>query len=68
MNVRQLTTEQKNSLIGVEYAPNMQFNPIQDKNGKWIISNDEASISPLQWVKDLPSINFEPKAEVSIKP
>ena len=68
MNVRQLTTEQKNSLIGVEYAPNMQFNPIQDKNGKWIISNDEASVSLLQWVKDLPSINFEPKAEVSIKP
>ena len=61
MTVRQLTTEQKNSLIGVEYAQNMLFNPIQDKNEEWIISNEEADQCAIGWVKTLPEITYVPK-------
>jgi hypothetical protein len=61
MTVRQLTTEQKNSLIGVEYAQNMLFNPIQDKNEEWIISNEEADQCAIEWVKTLPEITYVPK-------
>lgn len=66
MTVRQLTTEQKNSLIGVEYAPNMLFNPIQDNLDRWIISNEEADgcTNPsFDWVASLPQVDYLPKPE-----
>jgi len=59
-----LTTEQKNSLIGQQYAPDSYFNPIQDNNNNWIISTQEIEDCVNEefiWVKDLPLIEFEPK-------
>lgn len=56
-----LTEEQANQLKGVEYTANMTFNPIQDANGKWIISVEEVSTSTIDWVKELPAIEYNPK-------
>lgn len=59
-----LTIEQKDSLLGVAYAPDSYFNPIQDLNDNWIISVEEianTSNPDTQWVKDLELIPYEPK-------
>ena len=59
-----LTELQKNELIGVAYAPDSFYNPIQDLNDNWIISVDEIAntINPAtEWVKDLPLTIYIPK-------
>ena len=56
-----LTEEQATQLKGVEYTTDMTFNPIQDANGNWIISVEEVSTSTIDWVKELPSIEYNPK-------
>lgn len=59
--VYQLTPEQAEQLIGVEYVADMTFNPIQDANGNWIISQEEVSSTTIDWVKELPMIEYIPK-------
>ena len=59
--VYMLTEEQANQLKGVEYTTDMTFNPIQDANGNWIISFEEVSTSTIDWVKELPAIEYNPK-------
>lgn len=64
MMVYLLTEEQKNSLIGKRYFSNSYFNPIQDINDNWIISEEEvltADNEDVLWVKDLEQIEYEPK-------
>jgi hypothetical protein len=64
MIVYLLTEEQKNSLIGKRYFSNSYFNPIQDINDNWIISEEEvltADNEDILWVKDLEQIEYEPK-------
>ena len=59
-----LTIEQKDSLLGVAYAEDSFYNPIQDLNDDWIISVEEianTSNPDTQWVKDLPLIEYQPK-------
>lgn len=59
-----LTEVQKNELIGVAYAPDSFYNPIQDLNDNWIISVEEIAntINPdTEWVKDLPLTIYIPK-------
>jgi hypothetical protein len=59
-----LTDLQKDDIIGQWYAPDSYFNPIQDANDDWVISTEEVDycVNPeLQWVKDLPLIEFIPK-------
>ncbi len=56
-----LTEEQKNQLVGQQYAPDSYFNPIQDENNNWIISTEEIQITDIQWVKGLELITYEPK-------
>ena len=63
MTVALLTEQQKDSLVGVEYAPDSFFNPIQDANGNWIISLEEVQQcvnTDFMWVKELPLIEYEP--------
>jgi hypothetical protein len=60
MTVAQLTQEQAEQLKGVEFAPDSYFNPIQDKHGNYIISLEEVEQCDIQWVKQLPIIEFEP--------
>ena len=59
--VYMLTEQQATQLKGVEYTTDMTFNPIQDANGNWIISFEEVSTSTIDWVKELPAIEYNPK-------
>lgn len=59
-----LTIEQKDELVGVLYAPDSYYNPIQDASNNWIISVEEMqnTTNPdTMWVKDLELIQYEPK-------
>ena len=62
MIVGLLTIEEKDLLVGQQYAPDSYFNPIQDSVGDWVISTEEIRDTNLQWVKELPLIEFKPKA------
>jgi len=49
IKVRQLTTEQKDILVGQIWGFNGQvFNPRTDADGKWFISNEEVNGCTLQ--------------------
>jgi len=59
-----LTEQQKELLIGKEYIKDSYFNPIQDIEDNWIISEEEISQctnKEVEWIKDLPQIQFNPK-------
>lgn len=60
MIVVKLTQEQADSLRGLQVVPSNYFNPIQDKNGNWIISTEERNQCSIEWVKNCPEINYEP--------
>lgn len=59
--VYQITPEQAEQLRGVHYVTDMTFNPIEDANGTWIISKEEVSSTNIDWVKELPAIEYVPK-------
>lgn len=62
MQVYKLTEQQKDLLIGQMYVVDVYFNPIQDINGNWIISQTEVNNctnEQFMWVKDLELINYE---------
>ena len=56
-----LTTEQKDQLVGQTYDGVCYFNPIQDINDNWIISQEEVFQSNIDWVKQLPLVEYQPK-------
>jgi hypothetical protein len=59
-----LTEVQKDQLVGVYYAPDSIYNPIQDINDNWIISVEEMQNTTnldTIWVKDLELIEYQPK-------
>lgn len=60
MIVYLLTPEQADSIRGVEFMPDNLFNPILDANGNWVITEEEVSQTSIEWVKDLPQIEYEP--------
>jgi hypothetical protein len=60
MTVAQLTPEQAEQLTGLEFAPDNFFNPIQDADGNWIISLEEVEQTTIDWVKELPRIEYKP--------
>ena len=63
MKVRQLTTEQKDLLIGQMWNNGSYFNPTQDANGNWFISNEEVNgcgKEEFEWVKELSEIDYNP--------
>jgi len=60
MNVALLTQEQADSLRGVEVVAGNYFNPIQDADGNWIISVEEVEQTQIEWVKELPLIEYKP--------
>jgi hypothetical protein len=56
MKVAILTTEQKDILDKQQFAPRWFFNPVQDANGDWVISEMEASSCnnpTFSWVGEL---------------
>jgi hypothetical protein len=63
MYVGLLTVEQKDTIKGQLYGPDLFFNPVQDADGNWIISLQEmvnTSVDEFEWVRDLPVIEFKP--------
>ena len=62
MKVRQLTTEQKNTLVGQSYDGVQFFNPTLDANNIWFISNEEffncTTDALFGW--NLPEIDYNP--------
>lgn len=64
--VYQLTPEQAEQLRDVEYVADMTFNPIQDANGTWVISKEEVSSTTIEWVKDLPPIEYIAKESLPL--
>jgi len=63
-----LTEEQKNQLVGQQYAPDSYFNPIQDEDNNWIISIEETQATDIQWVKELALIEFKSKTSPVVTP
>jgi hypothetical protein len=61
MTVRLLTEEQKDQLVGQTYDGVQFFNPTQDADGNWFISNEEvAQCVNFDWVSSLPEIEYKP--------
>jgi len=64
MKVRQLTTEQKDLLIGQTFDGVQYFNPTLDANGNWFISNEEVNgcthEGVNEWIHDLIEIDYNP--------
>jgi hypothetical protein len=64
MKVRQLTIEQKDALIGQTYDGVQYFNPTQDADGNWFISNEEVAQATNEeftsWINDLTEIDYNP--------
>ena len=64
-----LTETQKNELTGQAYAPDSFFNPIQDANDNWVISQEEIAQcvnENFMWVKDLELIEYVAKPTPSM--
>lgn len=61
MKVRQLTQEQKDQLVGQTWDGVQYFNPTQDANGNWFISNEEVNgCTTIVWLSTLPEIDYNP--------
>jgi len=60
-----LTAEQKDLLVGQTYDGVCFYNPIQDINDNWIISQEEINQSDLAWLKELTLEEFQPKPVVN---
>jgi hypothetical protein len=64
IQVALLTPTEKDLLVGVFYADDSIYNPIQDFYDDWVISLEEVNdtINPdTMWVKDLNVIEYKPK-------
>jgi hypothetical protein len=60
MIVAKITPEQAQELKGVQFVPDNYFNPIQDKNGNWIISLQELVYCSVDFANSVELIKFEP--------
>lgn len=65
MKVRLLTEQQKDLLVNQTYDGIQFFNPIQDAENNWIISNEEVNQCTNEnftsWIFDITEIDFNPK-------
>lgn len=59
-----LTIDQYNQIVGQIFDEDSFFNPLQDENDNWIISEEEINFCTnpeFFWVKQLPLIEYLPK-------
>jgi hypothetical protein len=59
-----LTIDQYDQIVGQMYDEDSFFNPLQDANDDWIISEEEINFCTnpeFLWVKNLPLIEYLPK-------
>ena len=61
-----ITQEQRASLVGVEFLPQTFFNlDVKDINENYFIDEIEIGQCDIQWIKDLPLTEYEPKTQVN---
>jgi hypothetical protein len=60
MIVAKITPQQAEELTGVQFIPDNFFNPIQDKNGNWIISLQELIHCSVDFANTVELIEYEP--------
>jgi hypothetical protein len=60
MIVAKITQKQADELKGKEFVQDNYFNPIQDKNGNWIISLQELVYCEVGFANSVELINYEP--------
>jgi hypothetical protein len=66
MMVAIITLEQKDLLIGKLFNADSYFNPVQDINNNWVISEEEIHqyiYDEFLWIKDLELIPFVGKIQ-----
>ena len=64
MIVYLLTEEQKELLINKEFKKDSYFNPLEDNEGNWILSEYEVENcdnSEFEWIKKLETIDYNLK-------
>ena len=65
-----LNNEQKDLLVGQEFAPNQYFNPVTDVHGDYFIFEGEVNgcVHPeFMWVKELPQAEYVLPTQNSIE-
>jgi hypothetical protein len=70
MNIAYLTVEQKDQLVGQQYAPDSYFNPIQDADNNYVISEEEINFCTnpnFLFVKSLTLSVYNPKPQTIIE-
>jgi hypothetical protein len=60
MIVAKITQKQADELKGKEFVQDNYFNPIQDKNGNWIISLQELVYCDVDFANSVELINYKP--------
>ena len=58
IQVAKITQEQAEQLQGIEFVKDNFFNPILDADGNYIISLEEVNQCDIDWVKELPLIEY----------
>lgn len=59
-----LSIEEKDLLVGQQFAADMYFNPIQDNDNNWVISQEEINAcvdNAFNWLCSVPLISYVPK-------
>jgi hypothetical protein len=60
MIVAKITPKQADELKGVQFVPDNYFNPIEDKNGNWVISLQELVYCSVEFANSVELIEYEP--------
>lgn len=60
MIVAKITQQQAEELTGIQFVQDNYFNPIQDKNGNWIISLQELIYCTVEFANSVELIQYEP--------
>ena len=65
MNVYKLTIEQKHLLIGQKWDTETYFNPVEDADGNWFITEQQVNgctheNGSFEWIHNLPLIPYNP--------
>lgn len=61
IQVALLTEQQAEQIHGQEFAPDCRFNVVYDKYDRPFISLEEVEQCSIEWVKTLPTMDYEPK-------
>lgn len=64
-----LTIEQKDLLIGQQYTTDSFFNPVQDFDNNWVISQEEIQQNTntnFSWLSNLELTQYKPKEQINL--